>query len=155
MQLVRLYPLLLAYYLPLLSLYYLSNRGAENLLACQRYIELNPVRAGMVAHPAAYRWSSYRANARGESDALVRPHPLFTALGADGASRQAAYRELFRHELDLGLVDEIRKATNGNFLLGDSRFAASVAAALGRRVLPGVAGRPRKVAESESGELFG
>lgn len=124
------------------------------LLACQRHIELNPVRAGMVAHPAEYRWSSYRANAQGEADALIRPHPIFTALGADGASRQVAYRELFRHELAPGLVDDIRKATNGNFLLGDTRFAASVEATLGRRVLLGVAGRPRKAAEAESGELF-
>ena len=51
------------------------------LLACQRYIELNPVRAGMVPHPAEYRWSSYRANAQGEADALLQPHPLYTALG--------------------------------------------------------------------------
>ncbi len=125
------------------------------LLACQRYIELNPVRARMVAHPAEYRWSSYRANAQGEVDVLVRPHPIFEGLGVDEANRQAAYRELFRHELEPGLVDEIRKATNGNFLLGDLRFAADVAAALGRRVLPGVPGRPRKMAEPESGDLFG
>lgn len=125
------------------------------LLACQRYIELNPVRAGMVAHPAEYRWSSYRANAQGEADALVHPHPVFAALDVDASSRQAAYRELFRHELEPGLVDEIRKATNGNFLLGDSRFAASVAATLGRRVQPGVSGRPRRMVEPESQDLFG
>jgi hypothetical protein len=59
------------------------------LLACQRYIELNPVRADMAAHPAEYRWSSYRANAQGEEDALVRPHPLYEALGG---TRQAARR---------------------------------------------------------------
>ncbi|MFZ2162717.1 MAG: hypothetical protein WAW02_10915 [Sideroxyarcus sp.] len=51
------------------------------LLGCQRYIELNPVRANMVAHPAEYRWSNYRANAQGEADALVQPHPLYAALG--------------------------------------------------------------------------
>lgn len=124
------------------------------LLACQRYIELNPVRAGMVAHPAEYRWSSYRANAQGEADELVCPHPIFLGLGMDAAERQSAYRELFRYELDTGLVDEIRKATNGNFLLGDARFAASVAEALGRRVRPGLSGRPRKAAPPESGDLF-
>ena len=63
------------------------------LLACQRYIELNPVRADMVAHPAEYRWSSYRANAQGEADALLKSHPLYDALGTGAASRQAAYRE--------------------------------------------------------------
>jgi len=77
------------------------------LLACQRYIELNPVRAGMVAHPAEYRWSSYRANAQGESNNLIVAHEVYKALAQDAESRQAAYRELFRYELEPGLVDEI------------------------------------------------
>jgi len=67
----------------------------DYLLACQCYIELNPVRAGMIEHPAEYRWSSYRANAQGEADALLKPHPLYEALGSDSASRQTTYRELF------------------------------------------------------------
>ena len=124
------------------------------LLACQRYIELNPVRAAMVAHPAEYRWSSYRANAQGEADALVKPHSLYEALGLDAASRQAAYRELFRHDLEPGLVDEIRRATNGNFALGNERFAAQVSSALGKRVVPGKSGRPRKIPEPETETLF-
>ena len=123
------------------------------LLACQRYIELNPVRAVMVEHPADYRWSSYRANAQGEEDRLVSPHPLYLALG-DAERRQANYRELFRYELEPGLVDQIRKATNGNFLLGDTRFAAGIEATLGRRVLPGKSGRPCKVVAPESEALF-
>lgn len=116
------------------------------LLACQRYIELNPVRAAMVAHPADYRRSSYRANAQGEADALITPHEVYRAIGLDEAGRQAAYRELFRHELEPGLVDEIRRATNGNFVLGGARFAERIAATLGRRVTPGKSGRPRKPA---------
>lgn len=95
------------------------------LLACQRYIELNPVRAGMVEHPGDYRWSSYRANGQGEENPLLRPHELYLGLGAEAATRQAAYRELFRYELEPGLVDEIRKATNGNFALGDAHLAES------------------------------
>jgi putative transposase len=125
------------------------------LLACQRYIELNPVRAEMVTHPAEHRWSSYRANAQGEPDALLSVHPLYAALGIDAVSRQAAYRELFRFELEPGLVDEIRRATNGNFALGNSRFTDEIAAALGRRVTPGQSGRPRKVIEPASGGLLG
>lgn len=66
------------------------------VLACMRYIELNPVRAGLVRHPAHYRWSSYRANALGEADALVTPHALYCALGRDGEERRAAYRGGFR-----------------------------------------------------------
>jgi putative transposase len=130
------------------------TQAEDYLLACQRYIELNPVRAGMAAHPAEYRWSSYRANAQGEADALIQPHGVYQALGVDAPDRQAAYRELFRHELEPGLVDEIRRATNGNFVLGGERFGTEIAAALGRRVTPGKSGRPRKVAEPESQPLF-
>ncbi len=128
------------------------TQGETYLLACQRYIELNPVRAGMVTHPADYRWSSYRANAQGDADAVVRPHALYHALGRDAGERRVAYRELFRHVLEPGLVDEIRRATNGNYALGDERFAAQVSAALGRRVTPGRSGRPRRTLETEPGK---
>lgn len=57
------------------------------LLACQRYIELNPVRAGMVEHPAEYHWSSYPSNAQGEPDSLLKPHSLYQAFGRDAACR--------------------------------------------------------------------
>jgi len=66
------------------------------VLACMRYIELNPVRAGLVRHPAHYRWSSYRANALGEDDALLTPHALYCALGRSAEERRAAYRAGFR-----------------------------------------------------------
>ena len=124
------------------------------LLGCSRYIELNPVRAGMVAHPSEYRWSSYRANAAGEADGLIEAHPIYMALGRRVQERQEAYRELFRHEIEPGLVDDIRRATNGNFTLGNERFVAEVTAALGRRAIPGTSGRPRKRAGPVSGELF-
>ena len=114
------------------------------LLACMRYIELNPVRALMADHPGEYRWSSYRVNGQGEASSLIRPHALYDQLGSDPAHRQAAYRELFRYQLDPGVVDEIRQATNGNVVLGNERFSAEVATLLGRRVIKGKAGRPRK-----------
>ncbi|MGB5833962.1 MAG: transposase [Thiohalocapsa sp.] len=69
------------------------------LLVCQRSIELNPVRAGMVADPADYPWSSYRANALGESNALPAPHPQYLSLDRDELSGRAAYRDLFRSAL--------------------------------------------------------
>jgi putative transposase len=114
------------------------------LLACQRYIELNPVRASIVQHPADYQWSSYRANAHGETNDLVTPHRLYEALGSNRAARQAAYRELFHYELEPGLIEAIRTATNGNFVLGNPRFADEVSLALGRRAARGKPGRPRK-----------
>jgi putative transposase len=125
------------------------------LLTCQRYIELNPVRAGMVSHPAEYRWSSYRANALCEADPLVVPHALYITLGATDPERANAYRELFRHELDPGVIDEIRSATNGNFALGGSRFADQIAAVLGVRTQRGQRGRPKKEMELESLKLPG
>ena len=115
------------------------------LLACQRYIELNPVRANMVQHPAEYKWSSYQANAQGADTDIIKQHALYKALGADAQTRQAAYRELFRYELDPGTIDQIRTATNGNYALGNDLFKAQIAAALGRRVEAGKAGRPRKM----------
>ena len=114
------------------------------LLACMVYIDLNPVRAGMVEHPGEYRWSSYRANAQGEENPLLTPHETFLALGGEAESRQAAYRELFRHELEPGMVDRIRAATNGNFALGDGRFAEQIGEILGRRAVRASPGRPRK-----------
>ena len=83
------------------------------LLACSRYIELNPVRARMVRHPRDYRWSSYRALAAGAADPVLTLHDLYQGLGRTPADRQSAYRALFRTVLDTGLVDELRAATNG------------------------------------------
>jgi len=114
------------------------------LLHCLQYIELNPVRANMVFQPADYRWSSYRTNAQGEENNLVKPHFIYEKLGLTEATRQASYRDLFRYSLETGLVDEIRKATNGNFVLGNDRFKEEISKALGRRVQPGKAGRPVK-----------
>jgi putative transposase len=67
----------------------------RHLLACMRYIELNPVRARIVARPQNYRWSSFAFNALGHDDPLVAPHPFYYALGRDSAARRAAYLESF------------------------------------------------------------
>lgn len=114
------------------------------VLACYRYIELNPVRAGMVDHPADYAWSSYGCNGQGMENELISPHPLYAALGASREVCCKNYRELFRAHLETGLVDEIRHATNGNYVLGDARFCKDVAAMLQRRATPGKAGRPAR-----------
>lgn len=116
----------------------------QYLLTCQRYIELNPVRARMVEHPAEYRWSSYRANAHGEANPLIQHHALYTALGRTSNERLSSYRDLFRYKMDPGMVDELREATNGNFCFGTDRFKKEVELMLGRRARPGKSGRPRK-----------
>ena len=67
----------------------------RHLLACMRYIEENPVRAGLAAQPGEYPWSSYRANALGEDDALLTPHSHYCSLGRSPQERRAAYAALF------------------------------------------------------------
>ena len=70
------------------------------LLTCYRYIELNPVRAGLVTDPSQYRWSSYGANAIGLLDPLVTTHERYLALGVGRVARTTAYRALFNQALD-------------------------------------------------------
>jgi putative transposase len=93
--------------------------------------------------------SCYRINAQGESSALVTPHEQYLALGETPHTRQTAYRDIFKTDLDPHFVQQIREATNGGYVLGDSRFKEEVAQMLGRRVDKGRAGRPRKALEQE------
>jgi putative transposase len=72
----------------------------REVLACCRHIELDPVRAGTVSEPVAYRWSSFRANGLGARDAVLTPHPAYLALAPTGAERRRAYRALFERRLD-------------------------------------------------------
>jgi putative transposase len=115
----------------------------EYLLTCYRYIELNPVRAGMVAHPAEYRWSSYAANALGAADPLVTPHPLYLRLHQDASARRTAYRALFQQAIEDSTLDAIRQATNAAWVLGGDRFRRETAGQLNRRAAPLPKGRPR------------
>ena len=125
-------------------------QAEDYLLACQRYIELNPVRATMVADPAAYRWSSYRANALGQPDGLLTPHPVYLALDADTTSRLATYRELFRPDLAAEAIDDIRLALNQGQPLGQGRFLDTIARMAGQRREVRPRGRPHKKAADET-----
>ena len=104
------------------------------LLACSRYIELNPIRARMVKDPGVYRWSSYRFNADGFPDASVSPHPLYEQLGDNPESRRTAYRALFSNLVDDRELDAIRGATETGTVLGNDRFRSEIESALQRRV---------------------
>ena len=108
----------------------------QYLLTCMRYIEMNPVRAGMVNHPAEYPWSSYRQNALGKADPLLIPHPEYLALGNTRELRQTRYQCLFQTQLSEKTLADIRAATNKAWYLGSSRFAEEIAQQLNRRVLP-------------------
>lgn len=108
----------------------------DYLLICQRYIELNPVRAGMVADPGDYRWSSYPSHALGNPAKLWTPHRLYRELGSALADRTAAYRALFMGQLDTTILNQIRIATNQGMALGSDRFKQEVEQLAQRRVSP-------------------
>jgi putative transposase len=91
------------------------------VLACYRYIELNPVRAGMVKDPAQYRWSSYPSNAEGKPSELLKAHPSYEALGLEAAQRLTAYRLLCESAPPAPIVDEIRRATRSGAAIGKQR----------------------------------
>jgi putative transposase len=114
------------------------------LFTCYRYIEQNPVRAGLVRDPAEYRWSSYAANAFGTLDPIVMPHDSYLALGQDPDARRRAYRALFDVGVDSTTLSEIRHATNHEWALGSDAFRAEVGAGLDRRAAPLPRGRRRK-----------
>ena len=114
------------------------------LLTCMRYIELNPIRAGMVAHPSEYPWSSYGCNALGQIDKLVNPHPLYRRLGRTDEERRSAYQQLFAYPISEGSINAIREATNKAWVLGNDRFKQSIQEKLERRVEPAAKGGDRK-----------
>lgn len=105
----------------------------QYLLACYRYVELDPVRGRRAARPDEYPWSSYRAHALGEPDALVRDHPLYQALGPTPAARSEAYRASFHVRLDEPSMAAIQTASVSGGVLGSERFKAELMATLERR----------------------
>lgn len=112
------------------------------LLEVYRYIELNPVRAGLVAEAGDYRWSSYQVNACGQASALCTPHPAYLALGADDNERQQQYRALLVRYVDDEELDDIRASTHKGLALGDDDFKAAIETSTGRRVTARKRGRP-------------
>lgn len=122
----------------------------DYFLACMRYIERNPVRAGLADLPEGYRWSSYRANAMGHEDALLTEHLLYTGLGESVQARRSAYRGLFESELAGSTLAEIRSATASGHLLAGQAFRKEMERARGLTLGPATRGRPRKVRGTES-----
>jgi putative transposase len=104
----------------------------QYVFGCSRYIELNPVRAGMASEPGHYSWSSYRHNAQGLHDPLITPHALYCALGVQPADRQAAYRALFGEPEMPEALEAIRHAANTGDVLGDDTFRRGIEGSLQR-----------------------
>lgn len=125
--------------------YKASVVDAENyLLACYRYIELNPVNASMVEHPVDYRWSSYGVNAGLRPRRQLVAHEVYQRLGLDDVARHHAYRELFSMSLDKTIVHDIERASTFSMPLGGSRFREQVETALNRKLGYSGRGRPTK-----------
>ena len=121
-------------------------QSEDYLLTCYAYVDLNPVRAGMVRQPGDYAWSSYRENAlEAPASGLLTPHPEYVRLGA------TAYGELLG-SLQSDRIDEIRAATNGGYALGNKQFRQTMARSLGRRVEQGKPGRPSLGASENQGQ---
>jgi putative transposase len=124
-----------------------------HLLIWQRYIELNPVRAGMVSDPSEYRWSSYRHHAFGAADPILTPHALYIAHGPNEAERREIYRGLFTEALDEAPINDLRKALNQNQPIGNLRFYAQIQAITGQPRELRKPGRPRKQRDSDSANV--
>jgi putative transposase len=112
------------------------------LLTCMCYIELNPVRAGMVEHPGEYIWSSYAQNAQYLSGGIIKNHPVYLTLGKTAEERQFVYRGLFQRYIENDLIHQIRDAINHELVLGRSEFKDKIEKILNRQTRSGKAGRP-------------
>jgi len=119
------------------------------LLQCLRYIELNPVRAKMVARPAQYHWSSYQYHGAGRLLECLTPHPLYLGLGADAVSRCLAYQGLFSNEISHVDLSNIRQSLAHNYPLGTSHFCRQLELTLGRPIGQCEQGRPARAVACE------
>ncbi len=104
------------------------------LLETYRYIEFNPLSAGMVLAPGRYRWSGYQVNALGKRSELCTPHREHIALGRDPEDRRNKYCALFEYTFDTRLLEQIRSATNKGMVVGNDQFRRKIEVLTGRRV---------------------
>ena len=125
---------------------YRSNliESERYLLACMVYIDLNPVRAGMVQQPADFKWSSHRHCIGQASDKLVTPHALFWSLGNTPFAREAAYAELVQTGLAQADKVQLTRSALSGWALGSADFVSELEQSTTRRLAPRKAGRPFK-----------
>jgi len=114
------------------------------LLSCMRYIEMNPVRAGMVDHPAKYRWSSYAANTLGVSNVILHPHDEYLNLGVSPKIRQRVYQGLFDVIEEPDILKFISQSLQSGTPFGNDQFKIQIEAAVGRKLGRVSPGRPKK-----------
>jgi putative transposase len=114
------------------------------LLACCRYIELNPVRARIADRPETYPWSSARFHGWGTPNPLLDENPAYASLGATGPQRQGAYRAWLAAGVPTAEWRTIREATQKGLMVGSDKFQREVEAVVGRRLIGERRGRPIK-----------
>ena len=118
-------------------------------MTCSRYIELNPVRAGLVENPGEYPWSSYMHHVGAKLDSLISDHPLYWALGNTPFEREAAYKNLIEQVLTSDEMSELNGATSSGWALGSEQFKMLLERQTNRRVRPAKRGRPFKKPQAE------
>jgi putative transposase len=118
-------------------------------LQCYRYIELNPVRAGITPGPEEFRWSSYRSNGLAVHDPLVAPHPAYQSLGASSIERLRAYRDFVRQGCESRDLEQIRAMTSRQRAFGSKEFKDELEAVHHRPMGTVHRGRPRLESKAE------
>jgi putative transposase len=123
--------------------------SAQYLLLVMRYIELNPVRAGLTAHPRDYPWSSYARNAQattGANSDWIKPHPQYLRIARSAAVRLSGYRALFMAGIGKSELAQIRDCTHKGWALGGDKFKAEIEKRAQRQASSKGVGRPRVIA---------
>ena len=116
--------------------------SSEYFLLCMQYIEMNPVRANMVDHPAKYRWSSFAANALGETNHIIRCHDEYLGLGNTMTSRRNVYRQLFEIPIDRNETQLIQQSLHSGTPVGNEKFQRYIERVTGNKVGSYKRGRP-------------
>ena len=115
-----------------------------HLLAAVRYVETNPVRAGLVARAVDWAWSSAGAHLAGRDDALVRTGPMLEMV----ATMFADWQAYLASETPAETIASLRRHQRTGRPLGSDGFVAKLEQLLGRLLGPGKPGRPRKARKS-------
>lgn len=129
-------------------------QSATYLMRTYRYIERNPVRAGMAASPCDYPWSSHAGNCGRAENKLLTPRPEYLSLGTDERSRLTAYEAFVAIPDEPGFLLAIRDATNGGFALVDESFKSQLPPERRHRLARRRPGPAPKVAAPQTDDLF-